>query len=49
MSGQDATLSLKQAKAQQERIQCHEDHQGPKPKGSDAQVEHLEKKVKHQG
>lgn len=32
MSGQDACLSIKEAKAQQERICAHESHQGEKSK-----------------
>jgi hypothetical protein len=50
MSGQSATLSLKEAKAMQERICAHgtSEHQGPKS-GSDKNCEHVCEKVKHQG
>jgi hypothetical protein len=47
MSGQDATLSVKEAKAQQERICSGSEHQGPKGQ-SEKQTE-LMKKQKHQG
>jgi hypothetical protein len=50
MSGQDATLTLEQARKQQERTSCdHEEHQGSKSKGGSAQTDHVCEKVKHQG
>ena len=49
MSGQDAILTLAQAKAQQERTSCdHQMHQGPKSKGS-TKTDHICEKVSHQG
>jgi len=47
MAGQDATLTIAQAKAQQERICAHTEHQGPKKKGS-VSSSHNEK-IPHQG
>lgn len=53
MAGQDATLSLKEAKAQQERIQAGNQnneghHQGPKHSGHSGHTDICEK-VQHQG
>ncbi len=49
MSGMDATLSLKQAKAQQDRTSADkQEHQGPKSKGS-AKCDDICMKVQHQG
>lgn len=49
MSGQDATLTMEQAKKQQERTSCdHQEHQGKKSKGM-AQTDHVCEKIKHQG
>jgi hypothetical protein len=47
MAGQDATLSIKEAKAQQERTCAGGNDQGPK--GSSEKQTELMKKVKHQG
>jgi len=48
MAGMDANLTLAQAKAQQERICAHTEHQGPKSKGS-TKTDHICEKVAHQG
>jgi hypothetical protein len=49
MSGQDATLSIKEAKAQQDRTSAdNQMHQGPKKKGGMGHTELCEK-VAQQG
>jgi hypothetical protein len=48
MAGQDACLTIAQAKAQQERICASDNHQGKKTKGSGASTE-LMSKQPHQG
>lgn len=47
MAGQDACLSVAQAKAQQERICAHTEHQGPKKSGSGGHA--TTEKIPHQG
>ena len=51
MSGQDATISIEQAKKQMARTESHggSAHQGPKSSGKCAGTTHPCEKVEHQG